>query len=195
MLNRVIILIYGIYKNIRDAAWQCLIDYNIAALPVDLLHIAKTAGIKVVKNSEVLVLSGSESGACIFDGVKWFIIYDDEATVGRRRFTIAHELGHIFLGHELVSGRHGRTINTEKPQSESEADSFAARLLAPACVLWGLNLQTTEEIAKLCNISMAAAKIRAERMKVLYERQKFLTSPLERRAFEQFRSYIETVRI
>jgi Zn-dependent peptidase ImmA (M78 family) len=192
----VIRIIYGIYKSVRDAAWQCLIDYGISSLPVDILKITKTAGIKVIKNSEVNVLSGGESGICILDGDNWFIIYDDEAMQGRRRFTIAHELGHIFLGHEMQSKYHGRrAFNVEKAQEESEADMFAARLLAPACVLWAMNLRTPEEIARVCFISHAAAVTRAERMAILYKRQKFLSNELERKVFEQFKPFINENKI
>lgn len=183
--------VYGIYRNVRDAAWQCLIDYKISALPVDLLGIANQASIKIVKNSDAGELSGGESGICFFDGDMWYLIYDDTASVGHRRFTIAHELGHIFLGHELINGYRGRTFNPDKPQSETDADMFAARILSPACVLWGLNLHTPEEIAVVCNISPPAAKYRANRMAVLYERQKFLISPLERELYKQFKPFIE----
>lgn len=186
--------IYGIYKNVRDAAWRCLAEHRIDKLPVDILHIARMTGIKIIKNSSVNELSLSESGASLFDGAKWYIIYDDENTVQRARFTIAHEFGHIFLGHELRKGRHARTFDISKPQVEKEADSFAARLLAPACVLWGLSLHSPQEIADVCNISLAAAKIRAERMSVLYDRNKFLTSPLEKTVYDNFRKYIETNR-
>ena len=182
--------IYGVYKNARNAAWQCLIDYKITSLPVDLLAICKEAGIKVLKNSDVNELIGCESGICIYEGGEWFLIYDDECNIGRRRFTIAHELGHIFLGHKLFDGYHGRSFNILKPQVETEADIFASRLLAPACVLWGLKISFAEDIARVCNISISAAKIRAERMKTLYERNKFLTHPLERRVFEQFKPFI-----
>ncbi len=182
--------IYGRYKGVRDSAWQCLIDFNITELPVDLLRIAKEADIKVIKNSIVNEFTGCESGACILKGDKWYIVYDDECTIGRRRFTIAHELGHIFLGHELINGYHGRTIATDKPQSEKEADMFAARLLTPACVIWGLGLHTAEEISKLCGVSLTSAQARAERMKILYQRQKFLTSSLERQVYEQFKKFI-----
>ena len=68
---------------------------------------------------------------------------------------------------------------------------FAARLLAPACVLWGLDLHTAEEISEACNISLQAAGFRAERMKELYRRNRFLTSPLERKLYDQFRDFIE----
>lgn len=185
------LIIYGRYKNARDSAWQCLVDFDITLLPVDLLKITRQAGIKVIKNSKIKELSGGESGACILKGDIWYLVYDDECNIGRRRFTIAHELGHIFLGHELVNGYHGRSFNTDKPQSETEADIFASRLLAPACVLWGLDIHDWKDIAKVCSISNAAAKIRAERMAVLYERHKFLTSPLERKAFNQFADFIK----
>ena len=186
-------LIYGIYRNVRNAAWQCLIDNGIDSLPVDLLKIAKNAGIKVVKNTDVGLLAGNEIGACFhnYDGEEWFLVYDDEATVGRRRLAIAHESGHIFLGHELTAGTNGNTFNYCKPQSETQADAFAARLLCPACVLWGLNIHTAADIAEICGTSIAEAKKRATRMEVLYERQKFLTTPLERKLYEQFKDYIE----
>lgn len=185
-------MIYGIYKKVRNASWDCLNDYSVTALPVDPMAIAKAAGIKVIKNSAIGELSGGESGACILDSKgRWYLIYDDECTVARRRLAIAHELGHIFLGHELLSGKSGRSFRTDKPQAEREADDFAIRLLSPACVLWGLDIRSYEDIARVCVIPEIEAKKRADRMKVLYERQKFLTSPLERKVYEQFRGYIE----
>lgn len=185
------VIVYGRYKNARDAAWQCLIDFGISALPVDLLHIARQADIRIVKNSTVNELSGCESGACMFRGDRWYLIYDDECNLGRRRYTIAHEMGHIFLGHDMSRGTLRRSITANKPQSETEADIFASRLLAPACVLWGLDIHSAEDIARVCGISKTAAAIRAERMAVLYQRQRFLTSPLERRVYEQFGGYIQ----
>ena len=140
------------------------------------------------------MLNPSENGASILYEKECFIVIDDENTVQRCRFTIAHELGHILLGHPTRNGYHARTIDKVRPQIESEADMFASRLLAPACVLWGLNLHTAEEIAKLCNVSITAAQIRAERMDVLYKRDKFLISPLERKVYEQFKGFIDNNR-
>jgi Zn-dependent peptidase ImmA (M78 family) len=136
------------------------------------------------------MLEEGVSGMSILEGGQWYIVYNDGENAGRRRFTIAHEMGHIFLGHEL-RGVHRRTFARVRPQEEIDADNFAVRLLAPACVLWGLNLHTAEEIQKACGLSKAAAENRAKRMEVLYERNKFLTSPLERRVYENFREWIE----
>lgn len=186
---------YGIYKDVRDAAWNCLIDCKINRLPVNLKKITEQFNIKVIKNSSVNLLYPSENGASILYAKECFIVIDDENTIQRCRFTIAHELGHILLGHPTRNGYHARTIDKDRPEIEREADMFASRLLAPACVLWGLGLHTAEEIAKACNISLTAAAIRTERMEVLYKRGKFLTNPLERRVYSQFSNFIEQNRL
>lgn len=183
--------IYGRYKQARNSAWQTLIDFNINTLPVKVSSIAKQAGIKLIKNSVVNQLQANESGISVLDNDIWYIIYDDTAPNGRIRFTVAHELGHIFLGHPLKDGYHARTIDINKPAVETDADIFASRLLAPACVLWGLNLHTPEDISRVCKISLSAAKIRSERMDILYKRNKFLTSNLEKQVYKQFEKYID----
>lgn len=187
-------LIYGKYKNARDAAWQCLIDNKVSSLPVKVNSIATANDITIIKYSDVdhRRLSDGESGVTCFAGDDIYIIYRDTEPVERCRFTIAHELGHILLGHRLIGDRLSRKFDLTKPESEQEADIFASRLLAPACVLWGLNLHTADEIAAVCNISMSAAQTRAERMQVLYKRNKFLTSSLERQVYKQFEDYIKS---
>ncbi len=181
---------YGAYRNIRDSAWQVLIDYNITSLPVDVIGIATKAGISVIKNSAIGELKSNEVGASILADGKWYIIYDDTVSKERIRFTVAHELGHIFLGHPLKEGYHARTIDTDRPDTEKNADMFAARLLTPACVVWGLGLRTAEEIKQEFGISYSAAKVRADRMHTLYSRNTFLTTDLERQVFDNFREYI-----
>lgn len=183
-------MLYGSYKELRDAAWQIIIDLKITSLPVSLRYICEKLGIKLIKDSTVHLLSPSQSGISILNGDKWYIVFADEQIIERVRFTIAHELGHILLGHQLISGYHARTFDVSRPQVEQEADMFAARLLAPACVLWGLDLHTPEEIAVACKISHSAAYARAERMKILYKRNKFLKSPLEREVYKNFAEYI-----
>lgn len=67
----------------------------------------------------------------------WLVISNSQATPGRRRFTVAHEVGHyllhrhrlpavgIFCKEEDVSRRSGKDM-------EKEADEFAAALLMPS---------------------------------------------------------------
>ena len=74
---------------------------------------------------------------------------------------------------------------------EYEAERFAMNLFAPACVLWGLDIHKAEDIAKICNISKQSAKKRADRMRTLYKRNKFLSSDLEKQVYQQFKKFIE----
>ncbi len=184
---------YGIYKNVRNASWQCLIDVGVNELPIRVVQIAQHFDIKIMKNSDCHLLQPSQYGISFVDNEeKWVIVYDDHDKLQRVRFTVAHELGHIVLGHPLYdAGNHTRMFDIKRPQVEIEADSFAARLLAPACVLWGLDLYSAEDIATACNISYTAAKFRADRMQELRTRQMFLLHPMERKVYAAFRPWIE----
>lgn len=117
---------------------------------------------------------------------KLYILYNANDTPARQRFSIMHELGHCLLGH-LDDGYHAM-MSKDK---EDAAERFAADMLMPACVLWGLNIHTADDIATLCDVSAQAAQIRAKRMKVLYKRNMFLSHPLEQVVFEQFREFID----
>lgn len=73
---------------------------------------------------------------------------------GRRRFTMAHEVGHILLGH---------TVDDEP--SEREADAFAAQLLLPRILVAQLELLwrgalTAGELADIFRVSQEAAGYR-----------------------------------
>lgn len=178
---------YGTYQSLRNSSWHCLWDYGAESIPVDVLKIARKAEFRVIKNSSVDILLPSENGRSYFDGCRWHIIYDDTAPTERSRFTLAHELGHIFLGHELqyVKYSHTRQIRPS-PISELQANRFAARLLCPAFVLWEKKLYTAEEISRVCHVEMSVAAEREKRMAVLLERNCFLTNPLEKQLHERF---------
>lgn len=184
---------YGLYKNARNAAWQVLLDNNITSLPVKVTQITKNNNISLVKNSIVNELKDNEVGISICDNGRWTIIYDDTLqSIERIRFTIAHELGHIFLGHSLKAGYHTRfkLFDPNCPTEENEANIFAIRLLAPSCILWTLNLHNADDIALKCKISLEAAQYRAERLKKLSNRNMFFISHLERKIYIQFKDYI-----
>lgn len=188
-------MIYGKYKNVRNSGWQCLIDYKIDKLPVSLTNIAKQAKIIILKNSSARKLLPDESGASFLLKKQWIVVYDDTQPIEINRFTIAHEFGHIFLGHSTIKGYYYRTFNKRRPDIEIEADMFAARLLAPACVLHELGITSAEEIKKICRITITAAEYRAERMQILEQRNAWYKSPLERQVVKQFESFIKEYRL
>ncbi len=185
---------YDIYKHARDKAWQFLIDNKITELPINLLDICQKNGYKLLSDSNKAFLSDNDRGISFLKGGQWHIVLNASDSVAVRRYTLAHELGHIYLNHPLHDMKYGRSFGiqrTPKTPEEYQAERFAIDILAPACVLYGLNLHTADEIASVCNISMQAAIYRAERMAVLYKRNKFLSHPLEQAVFEQFGNFID----
>lgn len=182
---------YKDYQNSRDLAWKVLLEEGVTELPVKVGRLCRGMGIRVGYYTPA---EGAGDGfSAMLDGRMWIMV-SDRCSEERRRFTCAHELGHILLGHvgqfELVN----REPDPKDNPIEQAANVFASRLLAPACVLWALEVRTPEQIAKLCKISRQAAAFRAQRMELLWQRNKFLTSPLERQVYEQFRDFIQRYR-
>ena len=58
----------------------------------------------------------------------WVITLNSSHPASRRRFTVAHELGHIVLDHEATLP----TDEVERATLEAQANAFAAELLMPA---------------------------------------------------------------
>lgn len=177
---------YRDYKNSRDLAWRVLLNEGINELPVKVGALCRGMGIAVSYFSP----TDGNDGKSMIAGDRARILISSQCPVERQRFTCAHELGHILLGHV---GQHELVNREPDPKDnpiEQAANVFASRLLAPACVLWALDARTPEKIAALCQISYQAASFRAERMALLYERGKFLTSPLERQVYDQFAEFI-----
>ncbi len=183
---------YGIYASCRDAAWRYLIDFDVTELPVKLVSAANRAGIRVIRNSKVNELYDGERGASIYMPDKqWLIVYDDTLPIAEARMVVAHELGHILLGHEYKYGSSRFTSGKSKLKSEREADMFAVRILAPACILHETKTLDSDRIADACMIPKNIATARAKRMTVLEGRNMFYRSELERKVRDKFKGYIE----
>ena len=196
---------YGQYKDARDAAWRILLDCDIRSLPVKPSEICRHYGWILSdyqngeKSIELLGLSHLKTqtdGFCTVSKNHVYIFFDGSLPSGRQRFTVAHEIGHLVLGH--VGPGMATVANREPTGSEQaeerQANQFAARLLAPACVLHEIGAVTPETIQNVCGISRQAAEFRARRMQELENRGRYYTSPIEQKVFKQFESYIAGVR-
>lgn len=183
---------YGVYASCRDAAWRCLIDLDVTELPVKLVAAANLAGIRVIRNSKVNELNKGERGASIYMPDKqWLIVYDDTLPTDEARMVVAHELGHILLGHEYKYADYRFTSAGGKLKSEREADMFAVRLLAPACILHEAKILDAKKIAEVCMIPQPIANARAKRMSTLEARNMYYKSELERQVRDKFQKFIE----
>ncbi|MDE6155471.1 MAG: ImmA/IrrE family metallo-endopeptidase [Eubacterium sp.] len=206
---------YTSYKKARDAAWQLIIDMNINELPVKVSSIIRNLGIGLytyqdnedtIKKLGLDKITKTSDGFTLLMSNQYKVFYDSSKSNERIRFTLAHELGHIICKHEFqpTAESYITTRNTEPSINdnpiETEANMFAARLLAPACVLHELKLFTAEEIAEHCCISQQAAEFRCQRLLLLEKRNKqflferdygcYYISNLEKQVKEQFSNYI-----
>lgn len=91
----------------------------------------------------------------------YMIVYDDSYTNGRLRWTIAHEIGHIILGHlidfEETALNRGGLSKKQYGVLEVEAHWFAEAILAPNAILSLFDIRSAQEIAFLCDISKDAS--------------------------------------
>lgn len=175
---------YYDYKNARDLAWKILINYRLTKYPLDIRSLIKAFKIPLLPYSDVQSLSLAELPQDAFTApVKGHIaiFYNPAMPYKRIRFTFAHELGHILLGH--VPSPRGFPKN--KPE-EHTANIFASRLLMPAIIIRHYNLKSAGEITSFFDVSDEAADIRLKCSNVLKTRNKFLTSPLEREYYTVF---------
>ena len=156
-------------SEIEKFASQTLKDHQIYGIPVDPVVLANKLGIKV---SNALFSDSSLSGMIAKRGNSVSILVNDSDSPNRKRFTIAHELGHQllhlhtdgeFIDSELdlyrieeVEGSKGKHIE------EIEANKFAAALLMDANYIkqYWEKTKSVIELAEIFKVSEAAMGIR-----------------------------------
>ncbi len=113
------------------------------------------------------------AGKVIDDGNTRAIYINRHDIPQRKRFTVAHEIGHIVLHHPLSNERFEkidyRGANEKYDQKEWEANQFAASLLMPEDItrkLWE-KLQDVDDFADVMGVSKAAAAIRLESLELI----------------------------
>lgn len=163
-------------RTIEEAAMEVLRRHNLLSIPVDLVTLANREGIKVhhAKFSQEGI-----SGLIAKRGDATTILIDYDERPFRKRFTIAHELGHHFLHlHEAEEGEFvDSTIDLlRQPTSEDEGESgarraeiqaniFAAALIMPESLVrekWPQCDRSLSQLAQEFNVSEEAMAIRLD---------------------------------
>lgn len=157
-----------VYQYARALMVRC----HINSLPVDPYKIATILKIPVVSYSqayqagfkssiETLRITAKADAMCYKGSGNQYIIFYDETQTPKERinFSLAHELGHIVLGHltnEEFLPRY--EVNRKNDPKEKEADSFAGELLRPPILLILAGIIRVHDIKIACNITTAAAR-------------------------------------
>ncbi len=121
------------YSRFPMTAAEVLEEHWDGSLPVGLAHIAKSMGIGLYKRENSNVIGEASLDA---EG-NYRIIIDPSQSKPRRRFTVAHEIGHVALGHlrpgdVLFRDTVEHLFSSNRDSREVEANKFAAELLMPA---------------------------------------------------------------
>lgn len=175
-------------------------ECGIESLPVDLTRICMKLGVGISTYRDFALLQGiTEEEVCrrfYQDGFtlagksRKVILYNQRQTnLMRRRFTIAHELAHILLGH--LEGELNSAVDLGKA-NDRDADNLAAELLCPSVVLHMMGVNTPLEIEQVCQVSSRAAEVCYRSL--LHKRMVggFFTTPEERAVLVQFCSFISS---
>lgn len=144
------------YTFARDMARKVLKDYDLSEVPTDLLKVFQQLGLKYIELNDAEDIDGAilEIG-----GKPAIAVLNKAKPIPRQRFTLAHELGHIFLAHaqrdiydpEEMRENEDIFTDTSKPPREKEADVFASELLMP-CERLKENMADINNIEKLAGI-------------------------------------------
>ena len=147
-------------------------EYNFPHAPADSLRIIEMLHLIWKKNIVLIstsLLPPGADAATIYDWYEelYMIFYmtpSSKSTLRRTNFTLAHELGHIYMKHlrEPRTCKKRQTLQME----EYEADCFAAELLMPREVI-GL-FCSVKEAADALDVSMAAMRRRMQETGLLY---------------------------
>ncbi|MGN1149378.1 MAG: ImmA/IrrE family metallo-endopeptidase [Sutterella sp.] len=136
-----------------EAAALALLANWDGSLPIDPTQIAERCGLHVRPEPSLqeIGLSG------YLDGPNCEILVNPREPEPRRRFTIAHELGHYILGHGSANRGNSRS---NCAQIEINANKFAAELLMPASVLRRYASLPSMELCEKFGVSAMALEYR-----------------------------------
>lgn len=152
-------------KNVLDQYWDLL-------LPVDVEDIAIRWG-AVIQDLDIQKFPSLSGMASIDPSGRKLIYVNPNESLNRRRFTIAHELGHHVLGHTL-SGQMCRDNFTDGVYHPEEvaANQFAAEILMPSKAVLRLagskDARTEFDLAILFNVSLEAVHWKLVNLGVIY---------------------------
>lgn len=192
------------FRGSTRRGYELLIQSDIKELPVDPFkiveinsehwHLLSWSELKHntgVEDPYNLKRDKAEAKTLIIRGTKEYtIIYDDSFNRERVRWTIAHEIGHILLGHliyynETALNRGGLT-KKQYGVLEVEAHYFAEALLAPNYLLHLFDIKDSQEIAFLCDISKDAATKCEKHLENYYQNDHTVELALFRNLYEFF---------
>jgi hypothetical protein len=165
------------HDTIRSEAARLLDAAGIGRPPVPLREVVSVLNLSLVERAQTPFTTGEAALVPVGDGHA-IELYGTRGE-RRRRFTIAHEIGHFVLHPERVRPERSGSVTWGSQDYEREADAFAAELLMPEHLVRQLVLEEGSEPKRLAarfDVSVQAMTIRLARLG-LSERSSELLPP------------------
>lgn len=175
--------------NPKEIAQHVLLEHGISELPIKVSDLCRAIGI-TAKLTKPFELRSSGGGIATVLHFKPYILIDPSYCKAYQKFTAAHEVGHLLLGHV---GSWVDAKGIRRPSEicvEPDANAFAEELTMPECVLMSCGITTVRQIKKLCRILPEDSKRTAERVRQRLKSSDPFT-PTEQRLVQQFADYIQ----
>lgn len=159
-----------IFSHIETKTETLLRQFKLLSPGFNVNKLAEKVGVQVEGKS----MNDDVSGLLVIKNDKAYIIYNSDQSIKRRRFTIAHELGHFYLHSKnkpLFVDKSKEIMyrnsdsSTGEIMKEREANAFAAALLMPRCLIEehineSKDFEGVGSLAKKFNVSTQAMSFR-----------------------------------
>lgn len=177
MIRRIYInnLVLKLYSQLPRIKYPLDLNEVLSLIPnCKLMSYQKFADINHCSVNDVITLCQSKSGCTHYDVEtnRYLILVNlaETSNYGRRRWTIAHEIGHIVCGHHILSAVDKIAENSfaqiNNQDYEIEADYFVATLLSPLPLFKAFEIQSARDIQNTFGLSAEASDIRLKEYKI-----------------------------
>lgn len=177
MIRRIYInnLVLKLYSQLPRIKYPLDLNEVLSLIPnCKLMSYQKFADINHCSVNDVIALCQSKSGCTHYDVEtnRYLILVNlaETSNYGRRRWTIAHEIGHIVCGHHILSAVDKIAENSfaqiNNQDYEIEADYFAVTLLSPLPLFKAFEIQSARDIQNTFGLSAEASDIRLKEYKI-----------------------------
>ena len=131
------------FEQLYEIIFRIYTDCNVTEFPIDCFEVVRRCGYRIKRYSELTPKKKEacmrlSPDACI---VKDTLYYQDQNIPERTRFSVMHELGHVFL---------------QTPVEET-ADTFSSHILAPRIMIHKNGCQNAEQIHETFGLSYTAS--------------------------------------
>lgn len=151
------------YEEIKQEVLFMYEECQVYTYPIDCFEIAKKLCYTLMPYSQLtdhqlrLAMEYSPDGFSLLRKMpdtgmfRWYIFYNDYTCYERQRWTILHEIGHIYLGHLEPD------CQLSPVEKEAEANFFAKYSIAPPPLIYFTNCSCPKDVANRFHVSSQAS--------------------------------------